>query len=100
MFFDPMYFLFILPGLGLSLWASARVKRTFNRYAKVWSRRGFTGAQAAVALLRGAGITDVQIVRAHGVLSDHYGRCSYSENTPHTVAQWQWWSSGGVCVHH
>ena len=24
------------------------------------------------ALLRGAGITDVQIVRAHGVLSDHY----------------------------
>ena len=49
MFFDPMYCLFILPGLGLSLWASARVKRTFNRYAKVWSRRGFTGAQAAVA---------------------------------------------------
>ena len=71
MFFDPMYCLFILPGVGLSLWASARVKRTFNRYAKVWSRRGFTGAQAAVALLRGAGITDVQ-VRAHGVLSDHY----------------------------
>ena len=67
MFFDPMYFLFILPGLGLSLWASARVKRTFNRYAKVWSRRGSMGAQAAVALLRGAGITDVQIVRAHGV---------------------------------
>ena len=58
--------------LGLSLWASARVKRTFNRYSKVWSRRGSTGAQAAVALLRGAGITDVQIVRAHGVLSDHY----------------------------
>ena len=72
MFFDPMYFLFILPGLGLSLWASARVKRAFNRYSKVRSRRGFTGAQAAAALLRGAGITDVQIVRAHGVLSDHY----------------------------
>ena len=31
MFFDPMYVLFILPGLGLSLWASARVKRAFNR---------------------------------------------------------------------
>ena len=27
MFFDPMYFLFILPGLDLSLWARARVKR-------------------------------------------------------------------------
>ena len=30
MFFDPMYFLFILPGLGLSLWASERMKRAFN----------------------------------------------------------------------
>ena len=60
-----------LPGLGLSPWASARVKRTFNYCAKVQGRRGFTDAQAAAALLRGAGITDVQIVRAHGVLSDH-----------------------------
>ena len=72
MIFDPMYFLFILPGLGLSIWASARVKRTFNKYSKVRSLRGFTGAEAAQALLRGAGITDVRIVRSHGVLSDHY----------------------------
>ena len=48
------------------------MKRAFNRYSNVRSQRGFTGAQAAAALLRGAGITDVQIVRAHGVLSDHY----------------------------
>jgi hypothetical protein len=72
MIFDPMYFLFILPGLGLSIWASARVKRTFNKYSKVRSLRGFTGAEAAQELLRGAGITDVRIVRSHGVLSDHY----------------------------
>lgn len=72
MIFDPIYFVFILPGLGLSIWASMRVKSAFNKYSKVRSSRGFTGAQAAEALLRGAGITDVQIVRAHGVLSDHY----------------------------
>ena len=72
MIFDPMYFLFILPGLALSIWASARVKSTFNKYSKVRSLRGFTGAEAAQELLRGAGITDVRIVRSHGVLSDHY----------------------------
>ena len=72
MMFDPMYFLFILPGLGLSLWASVRVKSTFNKYSKVRSVRGFTGAEAAQELLRGAGITDVRTVRSHGVLSDHY----------------------------
>ena len=72
MIFDPMYFLFIVPGLALSMWASFRVKSNFNKYSKVRSLRGFTGAQAAEALLRGAGITDVRIVRSHGVLSDHY----------------------------
>ena len=67
-----MYFLFILPGLGLSIWASARVKSAFKKYSKVRSMRGLTGAQAASELLRGAGITDVRIVRSRGVLSDHY----------------------------
>jgi hypothetical protein len=72
MIFDPMYFLFIVPGLALSLWASYRVKSTFNRYSQVPSRRGLTGAEAAQMLLRGAGISDVRIVRSHGMLSDHY----------------------------
>ena len=72
MMFDPMYFLFIVPGLALSLWASFQVKRTFNRYSQVPSRSGRTGAEAARMLLAGAGISDVRIVRSHGMLSDHY----------------------------
>ena len=72
MIFDPIYLLFIAPGLALSLWASMRVKSTFNKYSKVRSMRGLTGAQAAQELLRGAGITDVKIVRSQGMLSDHY----------------------------
>jgi hypothetical protein len=72
MFFDPIYFVFILPGLALSMWASFRVKSTFNKYSQVRSRRGLTGAEAAAELLRSAGITDVRVVRSHGVLSDHY----------------------------
>ena len=43
MIFDPMYFLFILPGFGLSLWASFKVKRAFAKYSKVRCARGFTG---------------------------------------------------------
>jgi Zn-dependent membrane protease YugP len=72
MMFDPMYFLFIVPGLALSLWASFRVKRTFNKYSQVPSRSGRTGAQAAQMLLNSAGIHDVRIVRSQGMLSDHY----------------------------
>src|SRR5688572_23590095 len=72
MYFDPTYLLFILPALALSLWASWRTRSTFKKYSKVRTLRGLTGAQAAQEMLRGAGITDVQVVPTHGFLSDHY----------------------------
>ena len=72
MMFDPMYFLFMLPPLALSLWASWRTKSTFNKYSRVRTARGLTGAQAAKVLLDQGGVHDVEIVPAHGVLSDHY----------------------------
>jgi uncharacterized protein len=72
MYFDPIYFLFIGPPLLLSLWASWRTKSAFNKYSKVRTARGITGAQAAKALLAYANIHDVEIVPSHGLLSDHY----------------------------
>ena len=72
MYFDPMYFVFIIPALALSLWASWRVKVNFKKYSKVQSSRGLSGAQAAAELLEKAGIQDVQIVQTGGKLSDYY----------------------------
>ena len=37
MIFDPVYLLFVLPGLALSMWASRRVKSAFKKYATVGS---------------------------------------------------------------
>jgi Zn-dependent membrane protease YugP len=67
-----MYFVFVIPALLLSLWASFRTKSAFNKYSQVRTARGLTGAQAAQILLDRAGIHDVRIVPTHGVLSDHY----------------------------
>ena len=72
MFFDPFYLVFMLPGLALSLWASFRTKSAFNKYSKVPSATGYSGARAAQLLLDRAGIGDVRVVRTHGFLSDHY----------------------------
>ncbi len=72
MIFDPVYFLFVGPALALSLWASFRTKSAFKKYSQVRTLGGLTGAQAAGVLLERAGITDVKIVPARGVLSDHY----------------------------
>lgn len=72
MFFDPLYLLFALPGLALSLWAQFKVKSTFSRFAQVPARSGLTGAQAAAELIRQRGVTGVRIEATHGFLSDHY----------------------------
>ena len=72
MFFDPMYLLFMVPALVLSLFASWRTKSAFKKYSKVRTLNGMTGAQAAQVLLDRAGIDDVKVVATRGYLSDHY----------------------------
>ncbi|MDB4972274.1 MAG: putative peptidase rane zinc metallopeptidase [Myxococcaceae bacterium] len=72
MYFDPMYFVFLAPGLLLSAWASFKVKSTFRHYGQVASASGLSGAQAAVELMRRRGITDVSVEETAGFLSDHY----------------------------
>lgn len=72
MFIDPTYFVFILPALALSLWASWRTHSAFKKYSRVRTARGLTGAQAAQEMLRAGGVFDVQVVPTRGFLSDHY----------------------------
>src|SRR5210317_462890 len=72
MFFSPYWLLFALPGLILGLWARSRVKGSFDKYSKVSTARGVTGAQVARMLLDSEGLHDVQIEESKGMLSDHY----------------------------
>ena len=43
------------------LWAQRTVKRTFDRYSRISTERGLTGAQAAHAVLRESGLSGVSI---------------------------------------
>lgn len=72
MFFDPMYFVFLAPGLLLTLWAQAKVKGAYSRWSKVRNLRGLTGAQAARLVLDANGLQSVVIEPVKGELSDHY----------------------------
>lgn len=72
MLFDPVWFLYMLPGLILAALAAFQTQRTFNRYARVGSARGWTGARAARALLDAHGVHGVDITLSRGWLSDHY----------------------------
>jgi Zn-dependent membrane protease YugP len=99
MIFDPVYFLFIGPALLLSLWASFRTKSAFNKYSKVRTARGFTGAQAAQVLLDRAGIHDVRIVPTHGYLSDHYNPANKTLALSETVYASTSIAAVGVACH-
>ncbi len=71
MFFHPMDFLIII-AFGLSLWASFRVRGTFNKWSEVPIMSGMTGYQAARRMLDANGLYDVPIEPVPGTLSDHY----------------------------
>lgn len=72
MFFYDWTMIIVLPALLLALYAQSKVSSTFNHYSKVYARSGLTAAQAADAIMRQNGITDVRIERVRGNLTDHY----------------------------
>ncbi len=72
LYYDFSYFLFMIPCLILSLYCSAKVNSTFNKYSKISNKRGLTGAQAAHQVLSSNGVTGVRIEPVSGNLTDHF----------------------------
>lgn len=70
--YDWTYLVLVLPFVILSLIASQNVNSTFNKYSKIRSQRGLTGAQAAARVLQANGVTNVRIERISGQLTDHF----------------------------
>ncbi len=70
-FFHPTMLL-VIPGMVLMYWAQQRVHSTYERYSRVPSSLGMTGAQVANTILYKMGVQDVQVEPVGGVLSDHY----------------------------
>jgi Zn-dependent membrane protease YugP len=55
-----------------SIYAQIRVSSAYSKNAKIPSRGGITGREAAAAVMSRAGIADVDIVETDGHLTDHY----------------------------
>ncbi len=85
MYFDYTYLVIVLPMLILTMIAQARVTSTYQKYAKVASRRGITAEEAVRGILQANGLTDVAITRVAGNLTDHYDPRSNSIALSDTV---------------
>lgn len=96
--FDWTYIL-VLIGVVISLVASARVRTTFNKYSRLRSRSGLTGAQAAERILHSAGIYDVTIQHVAGNLTDHYDPRNKTLNLSDSVYGMDSVAAVGVAAH-
>lgn len=99
MIFDPTYFLIVGPGMLLALWASFKVKRTFNRYSEVPIERGLSGAEVAREMLRRNNIRGVAVEESEGWLSDHYDPSSRTVRLSPDVYHGRSISAVGVAAH-
>src|ERR1039457_6456672 len=70
--FNPIYWLFALPGLLLGIWAQIKLHSAYGKYSQVPVESGQTGADAAREILDHAGLTGVPVAEVPGRLSDHY----------------------------
>lgn len=70
-YFDRTYFL-VLIGLVISMLAQANITSKFNKYKKIRSKRGMTGAEAAQMVLDYNNYRDISIKRIPGSLSDYF----------------------------
>lgn len=96
--YDPTYWMVIL-GMIISLIASARVKSAFNKYSKVRSMSGMTGAQTAERILNSQGIYDVSVQRVSGNLTDHYNPQTKVLNLSESVYSSNSIAAIGVAAH-
>lgn len=66
------FLILFLVVLAFSLYAQVKVSKAYAKNARIPSRGGLTGREAAEAVMAQAGIDDVAIVETGGHLTDHY----------------------------
>lgn len=72
MIMDPIFFLLLIPGLVLGMYAQFRLTATYGRYVRQGIATGMSGAQAAREILDRAGLHNMPVNMVRGHLTDHY----------------------------
>lgn len=72
MYFNPMYFVFVLPAFLLAMYAQSKVKGAYAKWGKVGNERRLTGLDAARIIMGPEGLSNVSIDGIAGTLTDHY----------------------------
>jgi uncharacterized protein len=94
-----IYLLFSLPALLLGLWAQLKVQGAFNKYSRVRSFVGISGADVARRMLDSNGLNNIRIEQTGGMLSDHYDPISKVLRLSHDTYSGISIAAAGVAAH-
>jgi Zn-dependent membrane protease YugP len=94
-----MIWIVFIATLGISFWASSRVRSQVRRYNTVATWSGLTGAQAARRILNEEGLQGVDITLSPGELSDHYDPSTRTLALSEAVFHGNSLSAVGVAAH-
>ena len=97
--FDIYYLILIVPALLFGLWAQSQVNTNFQKYSKIGTMRGMTGAQAAEYILQQNGIYDVEVLHISGHLSDNFNPKNKTINLSDSVYNSTSIAAIGVAAH-
>ncbi len=96
-FLDPSLLL-LIPVFIFALWAQTKVKSSFNKWAKVQTSRGISGADMAKLILQNHGI-NIPIKETPGELTDNYNPIKKSLNLSKDVYSSTSVAAVGIAAH-
>lgn len=70
--FDIYFLIYVIPPMILAMWASYKVKSTFNKYSKVGNVKNLTAAEVTRSILNKNGLSNISVERVAGELTDHF----------------------------
>ena len=94
-----LYILFSLPALLLGFWAQMKVKGAFDKYSRVRTFTGVTGAEVARRILDSNNLQNVKVEMVSGFLSDHYDPGSRTLRLSQNVYQSNSVAAAGIAAH-
>jgi len=71
-FFDPLYFIIMIPPLIFMFYAQWKVNSTYGKYSKQANSRRMSATEAAEVLLRSNGLSNIRVETVRQKLGDHY----------------------------
>ena len=86
LYFDPMYFMFMIPGIILSVIAQVYVSSAYNRWSQEVNGSRLSGPEVARRIMRHAGL-DVGLETTPQEMGDHYDPQSHTVRMSPGVAR-------------